>query len=141
MPVEITDYDDGRGVVIYGSGVIGDQDRDKMFTHFAQGAEKLRRYLWTLSDFGDATGSEISPGTFRTVAAMSLDATSLGAQSVVAFVGTSDVVYGLSKVFEGMIAQTERAMEVFRTRAEAVAWIRSVVGDEYCRELIESLGD
>ena len=141
MPVTIKDYDDGYGVVICGSGIISDPDRENILAHHAQSSEKLSRYQWTLSDFGDTEGSEITPESFKEVVRSSIDAADLGDRSVVAFVGSSDFGYGLSRLFEGLIAHTERNMEVFRRRSDAVAWIRHTVGERYCKELIESSED
>ncbi len=142
MPIKIRDFDGGFGVFIEGSGVVSDAEyAGEMTAHLTDDLEKLSGYVWSLSDYSETSGIEIEPATLERVAAMCADAANQGVDAIVAVVVPSDVAYGLSRMFEALATFTGWTIRTFRDLSEAVAWIRECVGDQYCRELIESLED
>ena len=140
MAMSIRDFDGGFGVFIEGSGVVSDQEYGGWMTaHLTQDADKLCGYAWALSDYSRASGLDVTPATVERVAGLCVDAANSGVNAVVAIVVPSDAAFGLSRMFEALAAYTGWTISTFRSLTDAVAWIRCRLGDQYCRELIESL--
>lgn len=128
MPIEINDMDAGHGVIICGWGFLSDEEfklahRD----HLNQSIEKLQNYYWSFSDFTAMTGSDVKTETIRGVAQMCISAAKSDVSPVVAIAGTKDLTYGLSRMFEALASEAHWQVSVFRTREEAISWIRETV--------------
>lgn len=140
MAIQIRDFDGGFGVFIRGDGVVSDEEyADHMTVHLTEDIERLRGYVWSLSDYSNASSIEITPPTLERVAGMCADAANEGVDAVVAVVVPSDVAYGLSRMFEALATFTGWTIRTFRSLHDAADWIRMTVGDRYCSELIDSL--
>ena len=50
---------------------------------------------------------------------------------LVAIVANSDIAYGLSRMYEALLSGTDWDVRVFRTRPEAVQWIREKAQEKF----------
>ena len=135
MPVDIKDCQDGIGVTITGRGVVTDDDlRAELKAHLTQDEEKFSQYRYSLSDYSAATEVHASNETIRYIARLCIDASKMNPHPVVAIVASSDLIYGLSRMAETFMAETQWTTMVFRSRQEAVEWIKNEVRNRFAIE-------
>ena len=140
MPIEINDCDDGIGVTILGRGSITDRQwLDEFKKHLTQEEANFKKYRYSLSDYSAATEVDVSNASIQAVAKLCVKASKINPYPVVAIVAPSDLAFGLSRMAEIMMTETYWATEVFRSRQEAVKWIKEEVNNRYGIEKL-SLG-
>ncbi len=128
MPIEITDMDHGKGVLIRASGFVTDDEYKRSHVeHLSQDVEKLRKYLWSFSDWTEATGTNVTTGTLQSIVRMCLDSQLQDVNPVVAIAGRDDLIYGMGRMFESLAASTSWKVGVFHQRDEAENWIKETV--------------
>ena len=129
MPIEIANTDDGNGNVIVFRGVITDQAYlDAFRKHLSQDAEVFRRYKYSLIDTRPISDINLSTGAIEQIALLCEKVSKINPDPVIAFVAKSDLVFGLSRMYEALVGHTDWEIMVFRSREEAVEWIRKRVG-------------
>ena len=97
--------------------------------HLTADKEKFKRYRYSLSDYTAVTKVEVSADDVRLIAKLSVYASNLNPELVVAIVADRDVSYGLSRLWQLSTDESEWEILVFRSRDDAEAWLR-----ERCRE-------
>ena len=121
MPIEIIDCDVGRGNIIEGQGILTDQELvDVLKNHLTQDKEKFKKYKYSLCDFTAVTKMDITNRTVRFIAGLCVDAAKVNPDPIVAFVSDSDTVFGLMRMHEVYIYDTNWETMVYRSRNEAV---------------------
>ena len=132
MPVEIKDCDDGLGVTISGRDSITDQQwLDEFKKHLTQEEDKFRKYRYSLSDYSAVTEVDVSNASIQALAELCIQASKINPYPVVAIVAPSDLAFGLARMTETLISETYWKTEVFRSRQEAVEWIKKEVSNWY----------
>ena len=125
MPYSFRFTDDGRGIVHTGSGTVtGD---DIVACHLARNREgpRLTGQEYGLTDFHQVTTLSLTMQDIQNIVAVDHAAVPLVGRAIsVAIVAPSDLSYGMSRMWEALVEQFGWATHVFRTRAEAVAWLR-----------------
>ena len=139
MAIRIREFDAGFGVFIEGRGIVSDEEyAEHMTANLTEDMDKLRGYVWSLSDYSGASRIAIKPVTLARVASLSAAAAEQGVNAAVAVVVPSSVAYGLPRMFEVQASFTDWNVQTFKSLPEAVEWIRRTVGDQYCSDLIAS---
>lgn len=132
MPLTLTYLDDGHGIVYTASGTItGDQIVDAQSTVESQsGAAQIIWY--SLFDFDDVTGVQISTDQIRRVAEKAIAAAKLGAAGrVVGIYAKENLPFALSRIWMVYVEQALWETAAFRVRSDAVAWIRERVKTKF----------
>ena len=132
MPIDINDCDGGIGVRLVFRGIVTDQEYlESLKRHLTENNEKFKKYRYSLTDLSAITEANINNETIQHVAYLCVEASKLNPNPVVAWFADNDLFYGLSRMFEALVGNTNWETMVFRSRNEAVEWIRERVREKY----------
>jgi hypothetical protein len=138
MPIEIQECDGGIGNIIESQGVVTDQELiDSLQMHLGQDQEKFQKYKYILFDHTALAKMDITDETVELVSGLWADTSRVNPDPIVAMVAY--VTYGanidllkiISRVHELFIYQSCWETRVFRTRPQAVRWIREAVKNKF----------
>ena len=132
MPLEIKDCDGGLGNIIEGRGFVRDQEIIDFFKgHLTQDKEKFIKYRYSLADYTAATKTDVSNESVNFIAELCVEASKVNPDPIVAVAANNDLFYGLARMYEALIYRTEWETMVFRSRKEAVEWIKKKAKDKF----------
>jgi len=132
MPIEIKDLDGGLGVLIFGTGVVSNDDYvDKHKKHLLQNKDKFNKYRYSLSDLTAVTEADISSESISLIAGLCRSAAKFNPYPVIAIIANQNLIYGLARMTEMLIDATGWEHEVFRNREDAESWIRERLKKKY----------
>ena len=136
MPIEIIDLDEGRGNVIIGSGILtGEEYIDELKGHLAQDEEKLKSYLYSLTDYTAVTMVEEAPtSVIRLSSELCKRAEAINPDVIVAIVADNDLLFGLSRMWEILMDTTGWETKVFKARETAEMWIAKRLKERFGAE-------
>ena len=138
MPVEIKDCDGGIGVIIETRGRITDQELiDAFNNHLTPDKEKFKQYKYILIDHFALTKVDITDETVEMISALFADPSRVNPDSIVAMV--TYVSYGANIEIADRIAKLHEVFShrscwdtlLFRTKPQAVRWIRGKVREKF----------
>lgn len=125
MSIEIRNLDGGVGNLIFGSGVINDDDYLlALRNHLMQDKTTFAKYRYSLADWTQVKETNVSTEAIRTVAELCKQASLVNSDVVVAVVAKSDLIFGLSRMSQVLMDGTGWEHQVFRNREDAEEWIR-----------------
>ena len=138
MPIEIQDCDGGIGNIIESRGMVTDQKLiDSLKRHLTQDQEKFKNYRYILLDHSALTKMEIIDETVEMIAGLWADTSRVNPDTIVAMVvyaafGASiDLLNIISRLHELFIYQSCWETRLFRTKPQAVRWIKEKVRDKF----------
>lgn len=138
MPIEIQDLDGGRGSLIVSRGVVSDQElRDFGEIHLTQDTQKFRTYKYIILDHSELAKLDISDATVDGVAGLFADTARANPDAVVAVIAYAtyganlDLLKRIERLHELFIYRSNWETMLFRTRPQAVRWIRERVRDKF----------
>lgn len=128
MPLTIELLEDGEGIQVSATGdVNGRQIIEANEEIFASNPLSGRRYQ--IIDYTGAESYDVSTSEIQTLAKQDLAAWDRKPDMIIAIVSEDDLVYGISRMWEGFIGAKSSNTGVFRTVGEARAWIDSMLSD------------
>ena len=117
MPIEIKDCDNGIGNIIEARGTVDDREMIDFFEgHLRQDEEKFKIYRYSLIDFTAVPEMDVSNETVRHVADLCITASKVNPYPILAFAADSDLIYGLSRMYEALVGMIQWETMVFRSR-------------------------
>ena len=119
--------DQGRGIVFTAAGDLTAQDILATKRDLLARPELLRPLVHALVLLDDATRFEPTNEDIRDIAAADTRISLLAPNVSVAVVAPTDYLFGLSRMWEVFAEATAWRIAVFRSRAEADAWLRMEV--------------
>ena len=138
MPIEIKDCDEGRGNIIISRGTVTDSDLvDSFQSHLTYDKEKFKKYKYILIDHTALTQVDISNETVDLIAELCADVSTVNPDSIVAMVtnvtigANIELIKRISRMYDIFIHQSCWKTMVFRTRIEAVRWIKREVREKF----------
>ena len=138
MPIEIKDCDEGIGVIIETHQRLADQELiDAFDDHLAPDPEKFKQYKYILIDHTALTKVDITDETVETISGLFAEPSRVNPDSIVALVvyvsygANIDQADRISKLNELFSNQACWETLLFRTRPQAVRWIRGKVKEKY----------
>ncbi len=138
MPIEIKDCDGGIGNIIDMFGLVTDQElMDAFKAHLTQDKEKFKRYQYILFDNTGLTKMDITDKTVEFIAGIGADASEVNPDLIAAMVANVsiganiDLVKRVSRIHELFIYRSCWKTMIFRTRMEAVRWIKKKLREKY----------
>ena len=135
MPIAITDWDGGAGNIIEFRGIVTDREYiDVMKAHLSQEKEKFFKYKYSLIDTAAITRVDVSSEAIGYVADLCIEASKINPDPIVAFAASSDLIYGLSRMYTALINSTNWETMVYRSRKEALDWIRGRAKEKFGME-------
>jgi len=134
MPIEIQDCDGGIGNIIESRGMVTDQELiDFLQRHLTQDQEKFKTCKYILFDHTALTKMDITTETVELISGLWADASRVNPDPIVALVayaayGASiDLLNIISRLHELFIYQSCWETRLFRTKPQAVRWIKEKV--------------
>jgi len=131
MPVEIRDCDGGIGTTVENRGMVTDQELiESLKNHLSQDKDKFKKYKYILIDNTELTKAVFTDETVQFIAGQLADDSRVNPDIVVAMVvyfamaANIDLINGISRMREIFINQPCWENVIFRTKNEAVRWIR-----------------
>lgn len=138
MPIEIQDCDGGIGNIIESIGMVTDQELiDTLKKHLTQDPEKFKTYKYILFDHTALTKINITNETVDLISGLWADTSKVNPDPIVAMVtyvtyGASiDLLNRVARLHELFIYQSCWKARLFRTKPQAVRWIRETVKDKF----------
>lgn len=138
MPIEINDCDGGIGTIIETRGRVTDQELTAAFNrHLAHDKEKFKQYKYILIDHFALTKVDITNETVEYISGLFADASSVNPDSVVAMIAyvsygaNIDLADRISKMHELFSNRSCWETMLFRTKPQAVRWIRGKVKEKF----------
>ena len=132
MPFTIKNTDGGRGNLITGKGYIsGKEHLSTMRAHLSQDAANFSRYRYSLSDYTEITEIQISNAEIEEVVLLCQESAKSNPNPLIALVAKSDVLFGLSRMYEALLSGTNWEIMVFRTIPDAENWIHARAKEKF----------
>jgi len=138
MPIDISDCDGGIGHIFVSRGIVPDQELiDSLKMLLTQDKEKFKQYKYILFDHTALTKMDVSDETVEFIAGLCADASNVNPDPLVAIVtyfsmtANIDLINKISRMYELFLHQSCWESLVFRTKMDAVRWIRKKVRDKF----------
>ena len=132
MLIGIKDCDDGVGVIIEFSGTVTDQEYvDSVQRHLTQEPDKFRKYRYSFTDATAITRLDISTESINLIAELCIEASKVNPDPIVAIAADGGLAYGLARMFEALADITNWETMVFKSKEEAIEWIKARVKDRF----------
>ena len=138
MPVEIKDCDGGIGIIIETRGRVADEELVNSFhNHLAHDEKIFKQYKYILIDNTELTKVDITNETTEAISGLFADTTRANPDSIVAMVAyvsygaNIDMANRISKIHELFSNQSCWETLLFRTKPQAVRWIRQKVKEKF----------
>ncbi len=132
MLFEIKDCDGGIGNIIEGRGIVTDQEYIDFFKrHLTQDKDKFSKYRYSLIDYTAVTKVDVSNESIEFIADLCIEASTVNPDPIVAFLAKDDLVFGLTRMYEALVYETDWEIMVFRSKKETVEWIKERVKDKF----------
>jgi hypothetical protein len=124
MPFTQNFVDDGKGVHRIGTGVVTGPEMIDFMLAEAEDEERCRGLRYELVDFSATTQMKVTLEETRRIVAMTRRIADWAPGIVVAVVAPLDVAYGISRMWHSLHDDAAWKRNLFRQRAEALAWLR-----------------
>jgi len=138
MPIEIQGCDGGIGNIISSRGMVTDQELiESLKNHLSQDKDKYKKYKYILIDNTELTKVALTDKTVEFIAGQFAEDAKGSPDTVVAMVeyvamaANIDLLNRISRMRELFINQSCWETMLFKTRNEAVRWIRRKVRDKF----------
>ena len=138
MPIEISDCDGGIGNIIVSRGAVTDQElTDSFQRHLTDKIERVKGYKYILIDHTALTRLDITDKAVEFIAELLADTSKSNTDCIVAMVAyvpigaNMDLINRISKLHELFIYRSCWETLVFRTKPEAVRWIKKKVREKF----------
>ena len=138
MPIAIKECDSGIGLIIESRGTVTDKDLvDPLELRLTKDKEKFKTYKYILIDQFALTTLDVSDATIDHIAGMIADVSSINPDSILAMVAyvsygaNIDLIGRLSRMRRLFINQSCWESLQFKTRPQAVTWIKKKVNDKF----------
>lgn len=130
MPIETSTRDNGTGVIIDISGVVTDEELIDALVRQFNGPEESRQHTSLLLDFSAVTKMNLTEETTAAIAQLCAKAAGADPDLLVAVVAyfsmaaSIDLLNRIAGLYELFQHRSGWESHVFRTRPEAVRWLR-----------------
>lgn len=122
MPIQIKYIDEGIGVEFISSGVVTGADIIAANKEIYRN-ENFYRQRYQIVDRTNCTKYEVSHKEIITIAEQDKVAAKINPNIVIAFISTSPLQYGISRMYQAYVGDDGFLTEVFRDRKSAEHWI------------------
>lgn len=132
MPVKIKYTEDGLGVRFIAHGIATGEEiieaNKKVNTH-----ENFSSLKYKIADRSACDEYRVSGGDVKIIAGQERDAVVVNPDLVVAMIAPSDLQYGMSRMYQSLMADMGFECEIFRSSEDADMWIKSKIGKQGSR--------
>ena len=128
MPIELRYRDDGSGVVCICTGVVTAADIYKADEEIYS-EERIDRLRYQLVDFTATEHLDSNLEDTRRSAEIDAVAAIQNPNFIIAIVGPDDLTFGISRMWQAMISNSDLRTRVFRSIPDAERWIKDTLHD------------
>lgn len=128
MPVELRYEDGGAGVRFICTGIVSG-DEMLAANEEVYSPDRLEALRYHLTDFTGAESFNFPKDVVRQIAFQDEKAAETNPNLIMAVAGDRDLIFGLSRMWQAFVGEEHVKTHVFRTVAEAEAWIKDVTSD------------
>lgn len=134
MPIKIDDLDNGLGNVITGTGKLtGEEYCDILVKHLSQPVEKMKKYIYSISDFTEVTYITVTLEDVRMIAQKSLEIAKFNPDITVAICTNEMVATLLAEMYEVLVDESSWHVNLFQTREELDKWLQETINKKYLK--------
>lgn len=130
MPYLTEFIDGGRGVVRSGQGIVTGREILEAVRGWDKSRYPLEGITHALIDLSEVSAMELTGDEIRQIAEIDKANSREMRQVYVAIAASRDIAFGMSRMYQGLTVSTGWKVNIVRKRAEAIAWLRSVVDTE-----------
>lgn len=131
MAIELEYLDGGKGVIWKASGTLTGEDLLSANKEMFSRDMVKQPYHYGLFDAAAVTEVTVSADKMRQNAMEDVSEARLMPKFVFAVYVASDVAFGLARMWEALVGESGWATHTFRSRSEAVAWLKSEVATRF----------
>ena len=128
MPIELRYHDDGAGVVYICTGVVTAADFDKA-SEEVYSEERIDQLRYQLVDFSATEHLDSNLEDIRRSAEIDAVAANQNPNFVIAVVGPDDLTFGISRMWQAVVPNSDLRTRVFRSIPDAERWIKDTLHD------------
>ena len=126
MPIELRYRDGGAGVVYICTGVVTEAEFHQA-SEEVYSEEKIERLRYQLVDFTATEHLDSNLEDIRKSAEMDAVAANENPNFVIAVVGPDDLTFGLSRMWQTVVPNSDLRIRVFRCISDAERWIKDTL--------------
>ena len=122
--------DEGKGVLFTGSDILKPDEISAVKEEFFRFEDRTRQILYGLVDLNLVTGTSLTMDSIREFADIDKQLALLSPGALIAVIAPTDLLFGLSRMWEMMAAETQWNIHIFRSRTEAEDWLRGELAEQ-----------
>lgn len=131
MPVIVTELDDGFGNLIKGEGhVTGIEFFNALSEHASKPEEQLKKYIYSISDYTEITGSDVALEYLYKSALVMNDFSKINPDILIVIAATDHIAYNLAKLWSFIANTTGWHVSVFKTRKDLNVWLEENINQK-----------
>lgn len=127
MPIETTYTDGGVGAVLVCEGIVTGKELTAALKEMFSRDLVAQPYLYNLFDCNELKRLDVATRDIRDAAELGVAASRCMPNFVVAIYASTDLAFGLARMWQTYVQQTGWNTHVFRSRPEAVGWLKGEV--------------
>jgi hypothetical protein len=135
MPIFVKITDGGLGFIMKGEGIITGQELLDAVSYRFASEERIKHYVYGISDYTEVTDSQISSAEVKIVAEKDKKVAAINPNLVIAIAAPKDVMFGLSRMFQVYAEETGWDITVYRNLEEAQSKIREKIKEKYGQDM------
>jgi hypothetical protein len=135
MPIFVKITDGGLGFIMKGEGIITGQELLDAVSYRFASEERIKNYVYGISDYTEVTDSQISSAEVKIVAERDKKVAAINPNLVIAIAAPKDVMFGLSRMFQVYAEETGWDITVYRNLEEAQSKIREKIKEKYGQDM------
>jgi hypothetical protein len=126
VPYTIRQLEDGKGVLSYGSGKVTFAEIERAKQELARSPDLTSPKSYLIIDLADTTDLDLSGAEIQATAesTIRLFPTLFSPDAKAAVIAPTDMLFGLSRMWEVFVEKSRLQVQVFRSRADAEQWVR-----------------
>ena len=129
MPAETCYVDEGKGAHKFCRGIVTSAEILAMARQQAADVEATRKLKYFLYDMTEVTDLQISAETITRMVEVNRMTADHSCGALGAIVAPNPLAYGMSRMWQSSAGGIGWKVQVFHTRAEAIAWLRTELAD------------
>ena len=123
MPFEIIMSETDGGVITIYSGVVTDEDVIRSVEEKCSSLEKIQSYRYALTDCTNVTEFKVTSKAVMRNAKVAKSAFSVNSDVLLVAVVPTDLMFGLSRLWQAYADESDHRTTVVRSREEAEKWL------------------
>ena len=129
MPIKLSYTKDG-GILAVGSGILTGQEVKDVNAEVYKTPQMIKAIAYQLVDFSEVTKLEATASEVEDLARQDEEAARINPDMFIALVGKDDLIYGMSRMWEGLASSAPIETMVFRKLGDAKKWIKEKLNKE-----------